>query len=1209
VGAPRRREPAPSVNLRSTALPTQPFQGAQQQAQRRVVAAQKRLPKEPTPHIPRLANPTPAQAHEALSVAQAHQRASGKPAVTYWRELRNDPRQRDYIRTVEHYAHAAQGHLDAQVGRTLGAREHAAEAGRRFLAEGPRSTARPAPAPKDIGLPLFGFGTVRVPGTAHIVGGLSHLLASITPGLRGNTPETAFVRNFANDAVSVGELPVLGGYQFVGAGLHALTGDLGPAKRLASGVAQGVEHGAAGQLVQGNFAGAERAVREHPLFSALEALGASGVAGRTAGALARGIGSDVEAEGLRGAAARLGSQVRPPVALVDDAGAARQGLVRQRTYSPDLIRKAAQVLVDKRRAPVLDASGAPVRISDRGRTVPVLKPRERLLRSEEESLAKRRGNFESSRTQAVEHVERENVRKAVNAIEQHRRTRLPELKGAISKELVHLVATGTLRNADTFRADLEAHAKRAEGALKNPGQFRTRAELKAAQGNARLLRAALNSPRVTMQIPTIVQQGLRVAELRKAMDERLIGLHVHPRDELERAALSEYALAHMGAAHDGEALRGANGQPLTNGQIRTHAEANGRNPDTLAHFPHVIEAGDKRAYHRAFRISSRPVPAHVSRTGALFHRGSAAFGREVVRDALTRSSTTANLAEAIDRFAHEAGLRKPNGAHFTAAEAVEAANRFQDEGGEPRFVPMRAFGATLPKGTRTLIADAQSSAQMETAHQRLLNSRTLTEADRSDRTPNAVLVPKHLHDALAEQLTPAGALERRVQLLNAPFRMAVLPQPRWLTGNFIEPYLVRLPLVGAGVVNLPGAALDIAAGRKALNVMERSGDPAQVRAAKEIRAQQFGGLFIGRRGASVRRTYQDFGGTTGKVLYGAHVLRNLPAVKQFGDLALSLPHGFFHVNRVIESVAQQQAFGKSVRRDVQQFTGKWSQTVVLGQRALEDVGKGLVNTAAQHRFMEAQYELLGQYDGFNPALRKLVQTVAPFLPWTLASLRFVFWTLPAHHTATFVALAKAAQTVQADWEREHADVPPGTLKYALLGKDGGLTDVARYTPYGATIPPVQGDLSQLTDTILPQISGSVHALQGQDPFGRELQVPKTPGNPEGKATGAQKAEIALNSLFEAMVPLVAQGRRLREGGGTAYANSTVFSPKAKPGTSHMSALRRTFDPFRPTYLKQPKGAGDPYVRQEVARAKSEAQAMLKDPYIRREIEEAKAAAK
>jgi hypothetical protein len=56
------------------------------------------------------------------------------------------------------------------------------------------------------------------------------------------------------------------------------------------------------------------------------------------------------------------------------------------------------------------------------------------------------------------------------------------------------------------------------------------------------------------------------------------------------------------------------------------------------------------------------------------------------------------------------------------------------------------------------------------------------------------------------------------------------------------------------------------------------------------------------------------------------------------------------------------------------------------------------------------------------------------------------------------------------------------------------------------------------------------------------------------------------------LPYLSTGRRLLEHGETPFAGSTILHPSTKPGTSHgMSAARRTFDPFRPTYLR--KGGG------------------------------------
>jgi hypothetical protein len=359
-------------------------------------------------------------------------------------------------------------------------------------------------------------------------------------------------------------------------------------------------------------------------------------------------------------------------------------------------------------------------------------------------------------------------------------------------------------------------------------------------------------------------------------------------------------------------------------------------------------------------------------------------------------------------------------------------------------------------------------------------------------------------------------------------------------------------------------------------------------AAREISAQQLGGLFIGNRGASVRRTAQDFAGRQGRegatrreradllmadpaaaAAFGAHVVRHLPIVKQVIDLAVGLAHGFFGVNRVIERFMQMQGLGKSIRQDVHAFTGSWFDTVRLGEKAAREAAEGLVNTATQQRYMEAQHVLLGKYEGFNPLGRRMIQTVTPFVPWSLAAARFVFWTMPAHHTVATAALLKLSQDVQADWDEAHRDSPPD-LNLALVRKDGGLVDVARYTPYGFSGPLSQGNIGNTVGTLLPQISGAQAALRGQDPFGRPLKIQPTADNPQGVPKGMDKLKVAVNAGLEASVPWLAMSRRLREGGGTPYGNSTVLSPKTKPGSSHMSAVRRTFDPTRPTYVRPKK---------------------------------------
>ena len=392
--------------------------------------------------------------------------------------------------------------------------------------------------------------------------------------------------------------------------------------------------------------------------------------------------------------------------------------------------------------------------------------------------------------------------------------------------------------------------------------------------------------------------------------------------------------------------------------------------------------------------------------------------------------------------------------------------------------------------------------------------------------------------------------------------------------------VVRLPLSGAGI-NIPGSAIDIAAAGKVVKDMAKSTDPAVRRTADIYMAMHEGGMLIGRRGASTFRTYKDLTGKPHQVLKVGSALRHLPAVKQLGDLGLSIPKGMFAINRVLEGSIQKIALGKSIRSDVQEFIGSWLKTLKLSQEAVKEVQKGMVNTATQHRFMEEQYKLLGQYAGFNPVMRKATQTLTPFIPWTLNALRFVYWTMPTEHTATLAALARASTSAQAEWQAEHAALPPGSLRYsvpsgelgALSGGAGGWTDISKYTPYGATVPVAEGDPTGIISNIAPQFQGAGKALEGRDPFGRNLEVARTANNPKGIPTQAQRWGAAGNSLVGSLVFPWSLAQRIREGGGTPYANSNPFSPQTKPETKHQSGLNRTLNPLRPIYVKKKAKTG------------------------------------
>ena len=664
----------------------------------------------------------------------------------------------------------------------------------------------------------------------------------------------------------------------------------------------------------------------------------------------------------------------------------------------------------------------------------------------------------------------------------------------------------------------------------------------------------------------------------------------------------------------GEGLRRPGGEYLGTGEIEDFIRSKGRDPGTVAYLPSEVSS---RQFYSQFRPGGRgTVTTGQVRTGAAHEKGTTEASAELLRAAGVRDAITINKAEHIDRQIGDHGIRHPawakaergqeltpkerrivdRGGLWTGREAEEAITRIRNDTGE-EYVAVRAYPGKLDQESQRIIREnLQGPGAMESLPERLWNSRILHEGEFDARARNVVLMPASYVERQIAHLAPAQGLERFFQVLNRPFRYAVLPQFRWLTGNFVEPYIVRLTASGSGL-NVFGLAADIRAANREIKVMERSGDPRIRQAAKDLRAQQLGsGLFVG--GGEVRSIHRKLEDVAPK-LYGKMVSK-FPAAAQMADMIGNAVHLlaaplrlFFGINRVIETGAQRAGFGHQVRRDLQDITGSWAKSMVAGQKALDDLAKGLVNTPAQHRFMREQEVLLGKYAGFSPWMRRLTQSITPFIPWFLNATRFIFWTMPAHHSALTALLVKVNDVVAKDWETQHANLPPGNLRLAIPNGKGGWIDLARYTPWGAFEEAAGGgSFESLVNQFAPQVSGVEQALRGKDPFGRDLLAPPTPENPKGTVSGLGLLGVAANQALGALVPYLSQIQRLREGGGTPYATSNIISPKTKPGSKHVSAPSKILNPFNPTYLKG-KAVELPAVHDDTSKLSPQQQRLVK----------------
>jgi hypothetical protein len=1044
---------------------------------------------------------------------------------------------------------------------------------------------------------------------------IRHTLAAATPGLQSGSAEAQFARNALGDLRSLGEAPFVGGYALGSTAFDALSGHPGRAAgrtaRFARGVAESTVH---------DVRHPGEAFREHPVLTLLNLGGVASVAGRGAGAVARGVGTVPEAAGVRGALARAGSTARPPIALTEDVA----GGIVERRYSKDLGRKAVQAYRDSAREPLRDAHGNVVTVRQGNRDVPVLRPHTEIERTH---LANQRADTLAARANATERLERD---RAVHE------GKVRGVRGRAQRQVVRWAAEGVITSAKRMPDDLRGYVKRVRSNLATheaevragaqPSIYRHEGEVEQARANVELAERVLNNPRALAQAERIVAEGERHGAASVAGDVEAARVGLGDAEQLRRARLVHVAVEHMGgqhgrdpritartvalrrneralqarlnfghaapaqraaiqrqiessrqtrqtlAAQNTERLRDANGRPLEPQQIEAFLRSRGRDPETVGFLPGEVKRGQ---FHQQFRPGQRgTLDSGSRRTGAQHRKGATQASADVLRAQGVRQRTQIVKAQQIDRLVGEHGMRHPKGRYFTGKEAQEVIDRAAARG--ENLVAVRAFPAKLDEEAQRIIRDdLQGPGAAEGLAKRLLNSRVLSDAELAKGAKNVVLMSKPLVDRLNRHLTPAGPTNRFFQVVNQAFRYAVLPQFRWLAGNFVEPYIVRLTASGSGL-NVFGLATDLRATQRILRQMERSGDPAMRQAAQELRGQQLGGMFLGRRGASNRRTLEDFPAVdqTVRRAYGRMVAK-MPAVRQAGDLsgfllrnggkALLAPlQAFFLLNRAIESGAQKAALGRMARREIQEFTGSWTQTVRLGDKAVREAARGLVNTPTQHRFMQAQHELLGKYEGYSPIVRGLIQGPAPFLPWALSAARFVLWTMPAHHTALTALLVRTNDVVAKDWQDIHRPAKglKGGLQLAIPNGRGGWVDIARYTPWGLTGPIAEGDLQGATDQFFPQVRGAVAAIEGKDPFGRDLQV-----SGGGEASTGQRVGIAANQALEALVPYVSTVRRLQEHGETAYSNSTVVNPRTKPGTSHgMGAVERTFSPVRPTYL-------------------------------------------
>jgi hypothetical protein len=759
-----------------------------------------------------------------------------------------------------------------------------------------------------------------------------------------------------------------------------------------------------------------------------------------------------------------------------------------------------------------------------------------------------------------------------------------QVGGKIERELV---GAGALDPAQALAAKVRPYAVAHMGARHDP-KLRAPEHMAARHAQAREVEAAAKGA---------VDTARKQVEKAKAARDRLVGVQssrrgsrmkdggatatVPERAKLERAtaALTTARQARRAAEAKWKQARrervasdpkkyatglvDAQGHRITTQQIVEHMRAHpdhggGAGELDLPGFvSHRLDTRGARSFFVNWWDKRQTVDSKT-RTGEATRTGAHASDFAALAEHLVRGRGVVDAIKSFDGFARQVGVKRADGKHYTWAEAQAAAPDMVEAYGQ-EMVPVRVAPARYDERTRQGILERQDVGSGEQALENL-TVRRLDEALREPPqgqtgTRNVVLVPRLQVDRFREhQAMVASAGARVGQAYTRIFRATVLPfSTKWLFGNAAEA-VIRSVAYGITPVDLA------VRGPKFFDAVKRVDDET----FKQLDVRARGGLLYGSGDRlNVHRTDKSFEGSVleapAKII--ATGVR-LPVIRQIGQGLGAYERAVFGLNRAMESRGFQTAVaGKFARKQIQELTGSWGKAIRLEREALDEVARGMLNTPKQVQLARYTDEVLGKYNRFSPATRRITQTIAPFLPWFLNAGRFVYHTLPVKHPAKTALLANIEVTLNREIQDARKKVPPGDLESAIRLKDGGLLPLARYTPFGAFTNLPEGAL----DPFLPQFTTFYNNMQGRAWTGKELRLASGKTPDRGK-----RLTMALYALAEGAVPGMAIARRLQEKGRTAFDDSTVLHPKTKKGTSYgASAAERVFNPLRPTYLGAP----------------------------------------
>lgn len=348
--------------------------------------------------------------------------------------------------------------------------------------------------PKEFLKALEGHGTF-----AKVSGDIAGAIGSVAPG-------GEFAKHLIEEGVNLPAVVLPSAFLTGKAAVNAAQGNPGEINAL---LKQWKETGVLPALAEGNGSAALSALKNRPLYSALEALGAANAVGRGAGAAARAASHD-----------RVGGLSRPDLPV-------RGTNIRiKRRYSRDLIRQLGQRAYDR---------------TGRGSSVAPDTLRGRHY------LKEAANRFEAG-SEAIRKGSNQRDLEALKAILPKKRFGRLDRKSA---EVVNLAVERIARHPETFHADLHHYKQMLEATAKelrpDGKPVLDKAQMAANRALVKQIDAGLKLDHG--RIKGTVDAANAFVALQKPILEEMVALKLISPDQAAKAAATGFARVHMGAGH------------------------------------------------------------------------------------------------------------------------------------------------------------------------------------------------------------------------------------------------------------------------------------------------------------------------------------------------------------------------------------------------------------------------------------------------------------------------------------------------------------------------------------------------------------------------------------------------------------------------------------------------------------------------------------